>query len=259
MNYLYLTVKLKVMKKIFLPLAGVMAFLLSAEYSSAQLKERWKESSRLSKREKEIEFSDTTWLIGGDKPDEMFIRRGAFMYRGDFKRSKFMLSDREYLVVSRDENEIRLKDQDGFTHIYRPDTRDSSAMDAPAKMAEHALPEQPVTSVDMNKIAGKWDAYKRNRKPGTPLGKINYNTLLKGALILASPDAKGHYGVLSTSAVKSEDVSGTYKVSITRIEAPYIYGVDAEGKEHKLTIWRSTEEELVFEDEDNMLYYCKKF
>lgn len=247
------------MKKVYLPLATLALLLLSATDSTAQLKERWKESTRLSKRDKEIEFSDTTWLIGGDKPDEMFIRRGAFMYRGEMKRSKFMLTDREYLVEKKEEHEIRLKDQDGFTHVYKPDVRDSSAMDAPARMAEQALPANPVSSIDMNKLAGKWEAYKRNRRPGAPAGKINYATLLKGAVITPTANASGSYGVLSTSAIKSADEKGAYSVTITRFEAPYMYGKDADGKEHKLTIWRSSDEELVFEDEDNMVYFCKKF
>ena len=226
---------------------------------TAQLKERWKESSRLSKREKPMEFSDTTWLIGGDKEDEMYMRRGSFMYKGEFKRSMFVLADRKYMVVKRDAGEIQIKDEEGVVRVYQPDKRDNSAADAVAKMAEQQLPPQPASAINIQQIAGSWEAYKRMRKPGVESKRINYDKLIKSVFILEQPDASGNKGFLYNSSGVKKVNTDSYIAIITTIDAPQMLAKDRDGKESKLTVWRADDEELILEDEDGMLYYCKKF
>lgn len=240
--------------------ATVFTFvLLAGQAVFAQGKERWKESSRLTKKEQPVEFSDTTWLISGNKEDEMYMRRGSFMYKGEFKRSMFVLTDRSYLVVKREPGEIQIKDQEGVIRVYYPVKKDTSASDASMKMAEQQLPAQPVSSINTEEIKGSWEAYKRGRKPGTALQKIDYNKLIKSILILEQADANGNKGFLFNSSGTKSAMDNSYMAAITAINAPEIIAKDKEGNEVKLTIWKSTAEELILEDQNGMLYYCKKF
>lgn len=238
---------------------AVFSFILLADQAVfAQGQERWKESSRLAGKEP-VAFSDTTWLISGGQQDEMYMRRGSFMYKGAFKRSMFVLADRSYLVVKREPEEIQIKDEEGIIRVYRPDKRDTSAADAAGKMAEQQLPVRPVSSINTEEISGSWEAYKRGRKPGAAPGKINYNKLIKSVLVLEKADENGNKGFLFNSSGTKSPGDNSYMAAILTINAPEIIAKDKEGNEFKLTIWKSTAEELILEDPDGMLFYCKKF
>jgi len=246
------------MKKVILILI-LIPFLSGSQNAFAQTQERWKEIGRLSKKEQPVAFSDTTWLISGNLADEMYMRRGSFMYKGAFRRSMFVLADRSYLVVKREREEIQIKDEEGMVRIYRPDKKDTTYSDVAVKIAEQQLPAKPVSSVNTAEVKGSWEAYKRSRKPGAAIQKINYDKLIKSVLLLERADANGNHGFLYNTSGTKNASDKSYILVITAINGPEIIVKDKEGNESKITVWKADAGELILEDSDGMLYYCKKF
>ncbi len=217
-------------------------------WAQDNLSDRWKETQRLDLNKKPVSYTDTLRLLQVTK-ESMSIRKGAFLYKGTISNDLLDFGYLTFGIVKNSKEEIRLRDEE-FFHIFSREAKDMSAADAAAKKQAIDLPDKPVDNISMPMLTGIWQVYKRSSRNG-PLPKVDYATLITGLSIFEhNPEA--HIG--SVSAGSKEPL-----FLIKEIKAPDLIVTDTTQKEHRLKVWRLSQEELVIEDENSIIYYLKHF
>ena len=221
-------------------------FAAAQEFSDV----RWKETSRTDQRKKSVTYTDTFYLNSVSK-SEMNLRRGSFIYKGKLEGRILQLGHIAYIVLKNTTEEIHLQDED-FIHIFTREIKDQSAADASKKIAAINLPEKPVSEIKHELLNGDWESYKRASKKG-PLEKIDYKTLIK-TLSFGLQKPEDYHGSITTTFV-----GGQALYYIRETKGANLVVDDKEKKEHLIKVWKLTEEELIIEDENEIVYYMKHF
>jgi len=223
--------------------------LLSCGVYGQDYSGRWKETARIDRQNKPVTFTDTMRLAEVTK-DSLKIRRGSFLYPGAIYNDLLDMTYTQYQVIRMSPSEIKLGDE-SYIYTFSKELPNPASSTISAGMQDAALPAAPVSRIDISLLKGEWQAYSRKKKDGSPQ-KINYKTLLKSASF------NNNDGQL-TGIVNAQSGEGTPLYTVKKTEGSHIVVSDTGNKEHLLTVWKLTKDELVIEDEDGFLYYMKQF
>lgn len=239
--------------KIILPLLSAISIFLTTIAAAQTNTNRWKETTRLDEKKKEISYTDT-FYINMQSGDDVLMRRGSFVYKGTFHKKQLEFADRIYKVVERNHQEIRLQDELGIISVFTPDAVNLSNDVIAKDMQANELPTATITDLNPVMIQGKWTAYKRSTRDGKPLVNIDYNAIIKTIVILSAADSAGNLGY----AYNNAQGEGEYIYSISQIANGVIMLKGKNNNPSTLNVIKSDEKEWYAEGEDKVVYFFRR-
>lgn len=221
--------------------------LLCNVYANAQdapLTNRWKETQRLNLKEKSVTYTDTLHILKIEK-NEVSLRDNGFLYKAKIEKDKLDFLYRSFKIVKNNDKEIRLKDEE-YIYVFSREAKDMSAADAPSGATRLAIPSTPVNNLNLEEIEGKWKAYKRENRNG-PSNQISVKKMITSFSFDSSDSEVVLNGNESNAFKLVSEPNGVLKLT------------NQEAQVRTFIVWKLDSDELILEDEDNIVYFLKKF
>ncbi len=213
--------------------------------------QRWVEFQRIEGKNK-INQIENPMYINIDDNGNITLRRGSFAYPVEMEDSTLTMGDIAYQIVKKNDKEIRLKDENEITYVFKLDNKDKSAEDADKFKREHAAPSSVVSSFDRSMIAGKWFAYKRTSRDGGPLQNINFNTMPKTAVVFDKADSLGNEGTMGLAE------EGKPMFYIKSIEKGILHLESKDKSLHDFKVLKADGKEWILEGDDGVIYFFNR-
>lgn len=193
-----------------------------------------------------VAFTDTIY-IKKTVSDTFDVRMNGFLYKAAIFKNTLGLPYGNYTIIKNDDKNIIIE-KEGITHYFTPKNKTHNPLidDYERNKNTHVLPEKAISNVDIYKLEGKWEAYKRANRNG-PSDIADFKSIIKNVEI-AVKDGQ------ITGFMKS---GGTvdYLFEIVGFENGNLITLTPNKQKILMPILGQSEREWIFEDNKGIVYY----
>lgn len=227
------------MKNILLLLA------LSIIGGKAVAQDEFIETKRI-KNKTAINFTDTIF-IKKTKVDTFDVRMNGFLYKAAIYKNTLGMPYGNFNIVKNDAKNIIIE-KEGIEHHFTPKIKAHNPLieDYEKNKNTNTLPTKAISDVDVYKLEGKWEAYKRANRNG-PSEITDFKTIIK-IVEIKIQDGKAT-GLMKYGGTQD------YLFEIIGIENGQLVTQTPNKQKVLMPILGQSEREWIFEDNKGIVYY----